>query len=67
MADAGPDQTVNEGATVMLDGSNSSDSDGAPLTYEWSDPEGISLSATMGPIVTFTAPDVMANKDYRST
>ena len=65
MADAGPDQTVNEGATVMLDGSNSSDSDGDPLTYEWSDPEGISLSATMDPIVTFTAPDVMADKDYR--
>jgi len=27
VADAGPNQTVNEGATVMLNGSNSSDPD----------------------------------------
>src|ERR1019366_8768698 len=35
VANAGPDQTVAVGATVTLDGSKSSDSDGHPLTYAW--------------------------------
>jgi hypothetical protein len=36
VADAGPDQTVDIGDTVRLDGSGSSDSDGDPLSYSWS-------------------------------
>jgi len=36
VANAGPDQTVTLGATVRLDGSGSSDSDGDPLTFRWS-------------------------------
>ena len=36
VADAGPTQNVATGATVQLDGSNSSDADGDPLTYSWS-------------------------------
>ena len=36
VANAGPNQTINLGSTVTLDGSKSSDSDGNPLTYSWS-------------------------------
>lgn len=35
-ANAGPDQTVETGALVTLDGTGSSDVDGDPLTYRWS-------------------------------
>ena len=34
-ADAGPDQTVAVGTTVMLLGNGSSDADGDPLTFAW--------------------------------
>ncbi|GJL65049.1 MAG: hypothetical protein NPIRA05_00200 [Nitrospirales bacterium] len=36
IADAGPDQTATVGNTVVLDGRNSFDIDGSPLTYHWS-------------------------------
>ncbi len=36
VADAGPDQTVDVGATVTLDGSGSSDVDGDRLGFQWS-------------------------------
>ncbi|MBI3356899.1 MAG: hypothetical protein HY038_09045 [Nitrospirae bacterium] len=36
VANAGPNQTVQAGATVTLDGSGSSDTDGNPLTFQWS-------------------------------
>ncbi len=57
-ADAGPDQTVNAGDTVTLDGSNSSDPDGTIQTYSWNQTSGSSVtlsdSSAIGP--TFTAP-----------
>jgi hypothetical protein len=35
VANAGPNQTVTVGATVVLNGTGSSDVDGKPLTYKW--------------------------------
>ncbi len=59
-ADAGDDQTVSEGTTVTLDGTGSSDPDGDELTYEWTAPDGITLSDATAAQPTFTAPQVGA-------
>jgi M6 family metalloprotease-like protein len=64
VANAGPDQTVNEGAIVTLDGSASTDPDGNPLTYKWSAPAGIILNSSSGANPGFTAPEVNANTDF---
>jgi predicted RNA-binding protein with TRAM domain len=60
MADAGPDQTVNEGNTVTLDGSNSTDPDDGIASYLWKQLVGsqVTLSDPSAAVPTFTAPDV---------
>ncbi|HJT48897.1 MAG TPA: PKD domain-containing protein, partial [Nitrososphaeraceae archaeon] len=61
IADAGhsrPDQTVNEGSLVTLDGSASHDPDGDTLTYAWTQTSGppVQLSNPNSAKSTFTAP-----------
>jgi|GEM_PF-2705378 len=59
-ADAGPDQTVNEGEMVTLDGSGSSDPDAAVLSYTWEQAGGpaVTLSDIHAAQPTFVAPAV---------
>ena len=62
-ADAGPDRTVASGATVTLDGSGSTASDGTTLYYIWiifddSAEHVPGFSSRSGKVQTFTAPDL---------
>jgi hypothetical protein len=53
LAAAGPDQTVDQGVTVTLDGSGSS---GNIDSYHWTAPAGITLTGADQAKATFTAP-----------
>jgi len=59
VANAGPDLTMTEGTSIMLDGSGSFDPDGDTLLYNWSQIAGsVSVPISNTPLVqtTITAP-----------
>lgn len=62
-ADAGPDQLVNEAASVTLDGSRSYDRQQLPLSYAWTQIAGpaVTLSGAESATPTFDAPIVPAS------
>ena len=59
-ADAGKDQTINEGEKVQLDASGSSDPDGSVTKYYWEQTSGseVELSNIYAVLPTFYAPDI---------
>jgi len=67
IAKAGLNKTVPEGETVQLDGSESYDNDGNPITYLWTAPNGIVLNDNTLKMPSFTAPDVKVNTIYTFT
>jgi hypothetical protein len=62
VANAGADQSVEEGSTVTLNGLQSYDPGGEDLSYDWRQIGGplVSLSSTSSAVPTFTAPPVSA-------
>lgn len=62
LANAGPDESTNEGSVMRLNGTGSSDPNGDPLTFAWSQLSGptVPLDAPGDPRPAFTAPDVAA-------
>ena len=70
VADAGADQTVaSEQAGVTLDGSGSSDPDGAPITYSWTQTSGpgVTLSGASTASPSFDAPVGPATLEFELT
>lgn len=63
IANAGIGQAVQEGVTVVLDGSSSSDPDGDPITFAWVQTIGpsVTLSNPDSAISSFVAPQVSAS------
>lgn len=64
VANAGIDQTVNEGTLVTLNGTSSFDIDSNTLTHSWTQTEGpnATLSNATSATATFTAPAVNATR-----
>ncbi len=67
VANAGTDQTALSGMFVSLDGSNSSDADGAILSYSWVQIEGpsVPLNTSDTPIASFYAPVISSDTILR--
>jgi hypothetical protein len=67
MAHAGPDLTVKGGSRVVLNGLGSSDPDGDPIRYEWTQVLGnkVSLLDPNTPKPTFMAPRVSSRRLFR--
>ena len=67
-ADAGEDQTVDQGIEVTLDGQGFDDTDVSnllgSLTYNWTTPSGIVLSSSTAQSPSFTAPDEIDATSY---
>lgn len=66
IANAGVDQgPINSGQTVTLNGSGSTDPDGNPLTYHWTQVSGpaATLSSATAANPTFTAPNVQGTQN----
>jgi len=60
VADAGPDQNVNEGGVVTLSAANSTDADDGIVSYHWEQTAGpwVDLSDADGVTASFVAPEV---------
>jgi REJ domain/PKD domain len=65
VANAGPAQTVGESALVTVDGSATYDPDGDPLTFQWTQSGGptVTLSDATAINPTFTAPPVPSGSE----
>ena len=67
IANAGANQSVNEGTTAQLDGSASSDSETSNLAYSWQQVDSSGYSITLNDDNTatpsFTTPEVTADTD----
>ena len=67
VANAGPDQTVNEGDTVIIDGTGSHDPDGRGISIQWSQVSGEPLhlkNGTKPGTIEFVAPNMKADSVY---
>jgi len=65
VASAGADKSYNEGSSVSLDGSLSSDPDTDVISYKWTSLDGIILFDASSASPTFIAPQVNADKFYQ--